>query len=473
MNDNTYYKILGILSHTNKMLSLKTFNATLDTLGLPHINMDKFKQLMLDITIDGIPCQVYEEYSLEDHDLDELLVVKNSFLSDKGDTITLSDKDISRLSNIVDSLCEVRNGNININTVFKKFNSCGFDLPKSMELLNYLLDYSSTKEYHKKDIKSDKQLDTEYALLDTATRYNMKIRSTQNLSRKYNALKRDVLDELLLREQVLKALPKIDLQPLDTVYSPKGNVLLVSLSDVHVGLKTADFDYDVLIYRMQKYLGYIKNTIDTTHATKIILVSLGDIIENVYMHPTQGYEVEFTLSEQIVKALSLYITFIHKLREITELPIECHVIEGNHDRLQGDKKKNLFHDGASTILKYTLEEYTNILGIDFVDDNLTRQLISVNGTNIAITHGDNDKLNDKVISKLSDYFNTNVDIVLGGHLHNLQINERGSNRFIIQSGAMFTGNAYSDSLGVNASASQVMLSIDDDGKAQIIPVVLS
>lgn len=477
INDNTYYKVLGILSQKDKMLSLSNFNEVLTQLGLSRVSKHKFKSLMLDITKVGTPHEIYEHYAINEHSLDELLVTKNTFAPDnKGHKFTLTDSQISKLAEVVKSYSENHNGNVSLKQLFKRFDKAGISIPQSTELVYYLLDYDTKTQYlsDSKYNKSAEKSEIPYKVLkDESTRINMKQRNVQNLSRKYNALKRQVLDHAIIQEEVINALPNLNVKPVKIKKedSAKGT-LVVCLSDLHTGLKTEDFDFNTLAERLGKYLSYIISTVKYYRPSKIVLVSLGDIVENVYMHPTQSYEIEFPFSQQISKSISLITGFIQALVQMVKLPVEVRIIEGNHDRLTKDKKDNLFNDSASAILKYSLSAYQDQLGIKVIDDSLTRQHFNLNGTEIAITHGDYDKLNNKVLSKLSDYFDTDIKTVIGGHLHNLQINERGRNRYIIQSGAMFTGNGYSNSLGVASGATQVMLYANPKGKLNIIPIFL-
>lgn len=116
------------------------------------------------------------------------------------------------------------------------------------------------------------------------------------------------------------------------------------------------------------------------------------------------------------------------------------------------------------ILNALIKEKAPELGITYIEPQTkVRHLLKINNANIALVHGDLDKLQNKnIIAKLTGYFNDRVDSIMGGHLHSFWMNNYGYNQFVVQSSSLFDGNSYSDGLGVTSSPGQIFLSIAND-----------
>lgn len=312
------------------------------------------------------------------------------------------------------------------------------------------------------------------ALKERIGELNLQKRDLQNTKREFNKLKRVIDDKFLWEQRLYESVPKV-LNPEQfkrdskAVSSEKGDTLIVCLSDLHIGLKTATYDYATLKNNISQYLDYIDKYIKFKQIKQIFVIGLGDFIEGAYLHTTQLYELEFDFSTQVGKMLNLILGFLSSLPK--DIPVSFTAIPGNHDRSNApNKKDNLFGDSVITILNMLVKNQDKVLGINYINPTtVARHLIKVNGVNIVCVHGDLDHLKDNgVISKLSAFFNERVDVVVGGHLHSFYMRTLGKNQYIIQSSSAFPGNSYSDSLGVKNTPGQVMLDINKDGL--VIPI---
>lgn len=413
-----------------------------------------------------------EEY-LKGNDLPSTFNFKDS----SGIPQTATRNELATLIVLKDKLSAKRNNNVDWNAVFRVAKKNGLYYDDSIGFIELLNMFEKEFKQVPNIVRYNKeqQKDVDKALSSDYLRMASQKREIQNSKRELGKLQRNLLDEYLYHTQLVDAIPShLNVGRLKPLKNSKGkDTLLVFLSDLHVGLKTDDFDVSVLKNRLKAYLGEIKDQVDYKEPKDIMIINIGDNIENVYMHPNQMYNTELDLSEQVAKSIELVLTFIKEVRNLG-YKTSYTGIAGNHDRLNGNKKQAIVGDSVSRILNEIIKNFADTLDITFVEPKeQIRTLISVNGLNIAITHGDYDKLANKdIISKLSEYFNEKVDLVIGGHLHNLNIKTLGKKQYVIQSGAMFTGNSYSNSLGVVSDASQVMLRVDKQGNIKILPIIL-
>lgn len=384
-----------------------------------------------------------------------------------GTTYKLSATDLDKVIALKDSFIG-KNGNIPWGKLNKLLKDKHIDFKATPATLILL----ETREKDLKELpevtktKTSQIIDS--AFKDETAKLGYQTRQMQNKKRELNKKHREFYDDVAFREALMSNIPKV--LKLHTPVkrsepNPDGGTLIVGLSDLHVGLKTKDYDYAILQKRLDSYVTRIETHCVVNGTREIIIAGLGDFIEGAYLHATQLHELEFDFGEQVSKAITLVFDFIEKVRDIG-LKTSYTSISGNHDRSNGaNKKDNLYGDSIVKILNSLVKEKASDLDITYIEPTeKIRTLLQINGTNICLVHGDVDRVQSKdIIAKLSDYLDNQVDVVLAGHLHSFWMNNVGYNKYVVQSSSAFNGNSYSESLGVRSTPGQVMLNIAKDG----------
>ncbi len=319
------------------------------------------------------------------------------------------------------------------------------------------------------------QLNTDLGVsyLDKRFMHNYKLR--------LNRQQRYLADQINFSHEINKAKirPRVIKQTrlLDKEIEPDGSSLVIVNSDWHIGatvnLPNNRYNYAIAQERVKLYEKRIVQAIKEKHPTDVYIVNLGDLIEGVQMRKVnQSYYTDMTLSDQIIKATQLQDSMLMSLA--TTFPkIQFHFTEiaGNHDRFSPSKKDQLYGDSVAKVareLSTSLFKDLDNMNV-FAPDSEYRTILNLNKHNLAFVHGDLDKLNDNnALAKMSAFEKKPLDALVGGHLHSLMIKEE--NGYVIQSGSLIGPTEYSDRLGLVASASQVMLSIDI---GQIVPIVVN
>ena len=156
-------------------------------------------------------------------------------------------------------------------------------------------------------------------------------RDLQLMRREFNKSRRDYADMELFKRDVKRSLKGgISVIPseLDN-YAPlpptSGNVLIVSLSDIHIGAKVDvdGYEYNELIAKdeLSKYASKITQYASFSNPGSIYIENLGDSIEGAYMRYNQSYEISLKLSEQINTAIKLVSEFIINIASNTGIPV--------------------------------------------------------------------------------------------------------------------------------------------------------
>lgn len=309
-------------------------------------------------------------------------------------------------------------------------------------------------------------------------------RELQVMRREFNKSRRDYADMELFKRDVKRSLKGgISVVPseLDNCVPlppTSGNVLIVSLSDIHIGAKVDvdGYEYNELIAKdeLSKYASKITQYASFSNPGSIYIENLGDSIEGAYMRYNQSYEISLKLSEQINTAIKLVSEFIINIASNTGIPVIYSGILGNHDRANGNKKDNLPDDGFSTVLNEAIKMIVEQTDYDIKvkePDKVTEDHISVNGTNIKFVHGDLQNISKpETIAISSQFDNIRYDALVGGHFHSLSVHEESG--LVIQSGSLIGPTSYSERLHYRASRSQVMLDVSNDGTITPLPVML-
>lgn len=309
-------------------------------------------------------------------------------------------------------------------------------------------------------------------------------RENQHVLRELNKVKRDVIDFAITAEQIGNALKehdftalKFEAQPINIIGKSK---MVVSLSDLHIGAvvdnKVNTYDYDIAIKRMQKYLNKIVAEIKANNISEVYVMNLGDTVEHSSMRFAQGYKVEFSYSEQIVRASDLIQKFLIGLAEYAE--VKYAGIAGNHDRVDGDKNKGIDGDHAVKAINYTIKQFienARIERITYEQAEDYKHSFVVGGKNILALHGDLDNQNNpNLLANHSKNDGIDYDLVLMGHTHTRFLKEVHDNKFISVSGSLKGADDFVlNKLRKVSSPSQSYHIIREDGEIEVRWVTFS
>ena len=449
-------------------------------LSLPTVDLDELNRLVAGLSkadIDSELLQIYNNVKQDQLSLKEVVDGRTPVIYDvtteQGDNYKLRDIDLDKIIALKNKFI-AKNGNIPWGKIKKLCKQSNLEFEVTPEFLR-LLDTreADLKQLPKATQKSSNEL-IGNLFKDETSKLDYQVRAIQNEKREYNKIRRDLNDDLIFRKQILSSIPdKINIiEPSKLPLRREGSTLVVCLSDLHIGLETRDsrgmlnYNLDKLKMQLVSYVADIKAQVEKDKVAKIVIAGLGDFIEGAYLHATQLHELEFEFGEQVATAIQVVLDFIGYVRNIG-LPTSFVSISGNHDRSnEANKKDSLPGDSIVEIINSIVEKNADKLGIEYIKPiTKTRHLLKINGTNVALIHGDLDKLTDKgLLDKLSSFFNDKVDSVVAGHLHSFWLNNVGQNQFLMQSSSAFNGNSYSENLGLKSQPGQLMIEIDKDDR---------
>lgn len=410
------------------------------------------------------------------------------YRDDKGESHNISEDGLARAV-LYKLEIQKDEGRANWKKIVKMLKEDGFDAVKSEGLRQ------AVKKYQKKMGKLPCREDFEQSSLTLRLGdLSRAKREIQNERREFNKLKRELLDQSLYRKELEQALREAlsDFKANGYDY-PQSNFngseslkiaqnkqdsddcsLVVALSDWHIGCKFKvsynEFSYKIVTDLVTEYLSKIEKLIENYGVENVLLLNLGDIIENFYMRNfSQSFEAEFDFSTQQAKAIELVSSFIKKLcLDHPQTHFSYSAVAGNHDRMNGNKRDVVYGDSVQTILNLFLKNLPldNFAVIE--QESPVKGSISFAGVNIAFEHGDRINLNDKhIMATVSQRDGRVYNALLVGHLHHYEVRE--DNGLFVMSGSLKGADTYSESLNLRADRSQACLLIRN---GKITPIMV-
>lgn len=347
--------------------------------------------------------------------------------------------------------------NENYRQLVKQFQKSIGELPEVKKYANYVADGK---------LNSIKELVGEIAY---------EKREVQHYLKEINKGKRELIDFGLVVEHVEKAFENININTIHNESTPLNKTdrsMLVLPADWHIGYFNNNYNHEVAIERVNKYLDKIIEYACIFDINVFHVQHLGDIIENLYMHKnSQSYNSEFTMAEQIVKATELLFTLIARLSSYGEVVFHG-VVRGNHGRMSA-KGETIPNDCAEYIVHQSIKSLINISNnprviVDDSEYNIERSMITIKDKRIKCTHGDMDGQNDRdKIQKHISLENEIIDILALGHFHNFQLKSENHGRLVYGSGCLQGTTEHGKSLKYDNPASQGVIII---GNSEIIPI---
>ena len=252
--------------------------------------------------------------------------------------------------------------------------------------------------------------------------------------------------------------------------------MVCHITDWHIGYIINNcngnyFNWEIANERVNTYISECKKYIQMYDIKNIYLISTGDMVEHCYMRNEQEHSCEFLQSMQIAQVTRLIF------RLIVALAKDCNVIfggiAGNHDRMNGDKKKNYEGDNANVLitehLKDLVETNEDIKRVSFLDVDYTDTVIvvEISGLSCKFIHGDHYKNDKNNFAKIVSAENKFYDLIFSGHLHNFSLMSENHGRYIVSTGCLSGFNNYSKDFHCCSNASQT-IAILDNGKVEMI-----
>ena len=289
-------------------------------------------------------------------------------------------------------------------------------------------------------------------------------------------LRENARDELIL-EKILDAIDNLsplsvpDVLPIEH----SNREFILCFGDEHFGTEFEikglhdeilnAYSPEIFESRMWDLLNQVIEIIRDNNITKLNVFSMGDFSDGV-LRTSQLMKLRYGIVEGTVKYAEFICNWLNKLSEYVN--IEYQMVAGNHTELRmlGQPKGTFKDDNTMLFVREMIKERLKKNPNFSMVINPTGLIFSnLCHLNILGIHGETKNM-EQAIKDFSNTYNTQIDILVGGHLHHEKTESVGVNRDIINVPSIIGIDDYSMSLNKTSNAGATLFVLED-GKGKV------
>lgn len=263
-----------------------------------------------------------------------------------------------------------------------------------------------------------------------------------------------------------------------TTFDTSDAVGFIHLSDLHfnelVDIVGNSYDFKVAANRLRLLAKKSIKALSNQEVSTVYIIMTGDLLNS-------DRRLDEVLSMATNRASATFIAIKIMAQFINDIASHFNVkvlsITGNESRIRDEYTQlDSFATDNFDFMIYEglklLYESNNIQHIEFISGNTLEYILSVNHTNILITHGHRlGKMTHNDLSKVVTKWSKKgiiINFIMCGHLHETQITDT-----LLRAGSLVGNNAYADiGLNLHSRASQNIYIIDINGNLDAIKIDL-
>lgn len=291
--------------------------------------------------------------------------------------------------------------------------------------------------------------------------------------REYNRwLRMEARDELIFQKlaEEIAHLPELPLPtPLDTLFT-RSRAGILCFGDTHYGTEFCikglhgeivnEYSPEIFEERMEELLYHTISKAKKEEFTDIYIFSLGDEIDGI-LRASQLMKLRYGVVESTIRYADYICRWLTRLTQ--NVRVHYCMAFGNHTELRmiGQPKGTFEDDNMSKVIKefitVRMEKNPNF---EMISNPSGLIYDSIVGFNVLGIHGEVKNL-ATAIQAFSNTYNTQIDILIGGHMHHYRAETVGVNRDIISVPSVVGIDGYALQLGKTSNPGATFLIIEE------------
>lgn len=285
-------------------------------------------------------------------------------------------------------------------------------------------------------------------------------------------LREEARDELICEKicNEIKATRTLDV-PAPIVVDKANRSAVLAFGDEHYGTEFTiyglygeiinSYNPEIFEQRMWDLFYQVVEIIQKEELTTLYVFALGDFTDGI-LRCSQLMKLRYGVVESTVK----YANFIaHWLNELSKyVKVKYQMVYGNHSELRmlGQPKGTFKEENTGMFVREMIRTY--------LDDNPNFEMIvnptglifdNIEGFNVLGIHGEVRNM-DNAIKDFSNTYNTNIQILIGGHMHHYKAETVGVNKDVINAPSIIGIDDYSMSLNKTSNPGAVLFCIEEN-----------
>lgn len=356
-------------------------------------------------------------------------------------------------------------------------------------LLNSQLGYEYTESKYRKQFQSfQKMLASNQQLFQSAMYLDDIAEKTRELNRErvklqtekleYNRwLREHARDEMICDRIVdsVRAMPELPVyKPEITmsmgIKSENGRVGILCYGDDHYGVEFEirglhgeilnKYSPEIFERRMDELFNAALFKVLDNGLTTLKVYSLGDELDGI-LRVSQLMKLRYGVVESAMRYAEIMSNWLNAMTSYVN--VEFHMTEGNHTELRqlGQPKGTFTEDNMSRIVKQFIKvRLENNPKFRMVENDSGLIFDNVFGYNVLGIHGEVKNL-ESAIKTFSMMYNTNIDIMFGGHSHHARAVNVGLDKDVIGIPSIIGIDTFSMRIGKTANAGATFVIVED------------
>lgn len=289
----------------------------------------------------------------------------------------------------------------------------------------------------------------------------------------YNRWLREEARDELIAEKIVAAVK--ELQPLDVPATPiirqSSNSAILAFGDEHYATEFSiyglhgeiinEYSPEIFEQRMWELFRQVVNIIAKEDITELNVFALGDFTDGI-LRCSQLMKLRYGVVEGTVR----YANFISEwLNELSKhVYVKYQMAFGNHSELRmlGQPKGTFKEENTGLfvrdIIRTRLENNPNF---EMIVNPTGLIFDNIEGFNVLGIHGEVRNM-EKAIKDFSNTYNTDIHILIGGHMHHYKSETVGINRDVINVPSIIGIDDYSMTLNKTSNPGASMFLIEED-----------
>ena len=214
----------------------------------------------------------------------------------------------------------------------------------------------------------------------------------------------------------------------------------------------------------QRMWDLFHQTVEIIHKeniTELNVFALGDFTDGI-LRCSQLMKLRYGVVEGTVR----YANFIaHWLNELTKyVKVKYQMVYGNHSELRmlGQPKGTFKEENTGMFVREMIKTYLeNNPNFEMIMNPTGLIFDNIEGFNLLGIHGEVRNM-ESAIKDFSNTYNTNIHILLGGHMHHYKAETVGVNKDVINVPSIIGIDGYSMSLNKTSNPGAVLFCVDEN-----------
>lgn len=303
-----------------------------------------------------------------------------------------------------------------------------------------------------------------------------------------NRVTREAGRQELIAEHISDAIMSLEPLPQPKVINKSQNiqkVVTVDLADMHFGREgviegfkgevIAEYSEEIFYERMNELLSETVDVLKREETNQVKVFNLGDSIDGL-LRLTQLQFLSMGVIESVMKLSEFLATWLTELSKYAI--VDYYSVMGNHAemRIGGIKSGELQKENLEKIIPWYIQERLKDNPNITVHEAEFIQIVDVLGTNICLTHGQNERNLENSIKDYMMIYGEPIHMLKTGHLHHLNNKTVGMmgdrNIEYVQSPSICGIDEYSMKLKKTANAGSLITVFTPKGKYCTYEIIL-